>query len=690
MAVLMAVFNVENNWTSFTFAGDYTVDWGDGNVENFASGVKASHNYSYSAISSDTATTRSTVFRDYRQVLITITPQAGSHFTSVDFNTTASYDTRATMPPESQFLDMAIVGSSIAYLAIGWDNVATYSRARFTMLEKFTLGANALAGDLSYLLYKSYFLQKCTLNVPGATNLTSALAYCRRLYDVSLTTSSALTNIFNLFQECTALVDAPLFDTSGVTNCSQMFQVCKSLKTVPQYDWSALTTATNVFKDCYQLETVTQNFKNVPAFTMGTGCGIRSANLTFYGLTNASSMFNGCTNLKTVGYINTSNCTSLSGMFQGSGIEELPWVIDASSCTDLSVIFASCTALNKIAGFKNATSVTTMANAFQGCTMLHSIPDITTSSALTTVASMFSTSGLRVAPVLSNTSGLTAATSVFSQCAQLSKAPAWSVGGALNNMFYGCSALSDASDLTFNSNNVTRTDSMFYGCASLTKIPSLLPTKMGTVTDANQMFRGCSSLTSIGTGWVPLTVCTNVTDMLTACGALLVMPDIQSPKAVAASLIFPSSPSANNSPLSLTKLEKTSYPMSFSVSGSKLSATELNAMYTAAPYKTARTITGVVASGGVVTYTTSVDHGYQVGMTVSMTGITPSAFNLSSQVITSIPATNKFAVTNAASGTYTSGGTATPASLTFYVSSAHGVTGDDPTIATNKGWTVTG
>ena len=71
----------------------------------------------------------------------------------------------------------------------------------------------------------------------------------------------------------------------------------------------------------------------------------------------------------------------------------------------------------------------------------------------------------------------------------------------------------------------------------------------------------------------------------------------------------------------------------------------------------ATTITNAVGNGTIVVYTTSDNHNYLVNMSVSITGITPSAYNLSNQTITAVTS-NTFTVANAATGTYVSGGTA--------------------------------
>jgi hypothetical protein len=70
-------------------------------------------------------------------------------------------------------------------------------------------------------------------------------------------------------------------------------------------------------------------------------------------------------------------------------------------------------------------------------------------------------------------------------------------------------------------------------------------------------------------------------------------------------------------------------------------------------------ITGMTAANPVV-ITTNLNHGYTVGQTVTVTGATPSAYNLT-YTVASVTATTITTTTNGSSfGTYTSGATLTP------------------------------
>jgi len=72
----------------------------------------------------------------------------------------------------------------------------------------------------------------------------------------------------------------------------------------------------------------------------------------------------------------------------------------------------------------------------------------------------------------------------------------------------------------------------------------------------------------------------------------------------------------------------------------------------------ATTVTDASATGGVVTYTTSVAHGLTAGSVVTISGLSTSAFNLSNQVVIASGLTaTVFKVTNAATGTAVTGST---------------------------------
>lgn len=67
-------------------------------------------------------------------------------------------------------------------------------------------------------------------------------------------------------------------------------------------------------------------------------------------------------------------------------------------------------------------------------------------------------------------------------------------------------------------------------------------------------------------------------------------------------------------------------------------------------------VTSASGSGTVVTYTTALPHTFSVGDVVTITGVSPGAYNLSAKTVVSVPTSTTFTVSSTATGTYTSGG----------------------------------
>lgn len=85
------------------------------------------------------------------------------------------------------------------------------------------------------------------------------------------------------------------------------------------------------------------------------------------------------------------------------------------------------------------------------------------------------------------------------------------------------------------------------------------------------------------------------------------------------------------------------------------------------------TISNVAATGTAVTYTTTGNHNFSIGQTVSMRGVDPVAYNLSYVQITAVSATT-FTVNSTATGAYVAGGTISSASLGISGASGDGTT----------------
>ncbi len=107
VAILNPVYDHESNYAAVTVADNYTVDWGDGSIINYNSGIKAEHQYNY-------ATCNNWCTEGYKQVMIIITPQAAQNLTSVTLNVKHSISTTK----ENGFLEVTGAGSLINFLKV--------------------------------------------------------------------------------------------------------------------------------------------------------------------------------------------------------------------------------------------------------------------------------------------------------------------------------------------------------------------------------------------------------------------------------------------------------------------------------------------------------------------------------------------------------------------------------------------
>lgn len=127
-------------------------------------------------------------------------------------------------------------------------------------------------------------------------------------------------------------------------------------------------------------KTVNKSIQIIPTNSKGQALFDTSA------VTNMTSMFDDCSNLKEVPLLDTSKAVDTSCMFRRcSSLKEVP-LLDTSNVTDMGSMFAYCTSL-KEAPALNTSKVTTFNSMFCQCTSLKHVPLLDTSN----VIGMFNT-----------------------------------------------------------------------------------------------------------------------------------------------------------------------------------------------------------------------------------------------------------------------------------------------------------
>jgi surface protein len=298
---LHAVIENSDNYCAFSFttsAGQYQVDWGDGNVTLHNSGTIAQYQYNYASVSNSTLSSRG-----YKQVIIKVTPVSGN-LLSCNFQQRFVTTPVQNQPYSSGFLECIL-----------------------SMPNASSGGSITFGGALNI---RHAYCEKVDIKTIGnATILISLFHNCYSLQSVPLFNTINVTNMQSMFQNCFSLQSVPLFNTSNVTNMTNIFYNCYSLQSVPLFNTSNVTNMSYMFQNCYSLQ-------SVPLFNTTN-------------VANMAYMFNSCYSLQSVPLFNTINVTNMTYMFQNCvSLNFIPAFITTAVTTDFTTFANGSTSINRI------------------------------------------------------------------------------------------------------------------------------------------------------------------------------------------------------------------------------------------------------------------------------------------------------------------------------------------------------
>jgi hypothetical protein len=529
-AGVFAVFNNDSNFVAFTVAGNYTVDWGDGTTGSFSSGSAAYKRYDTSTYAGLT----STVYNDYKTLVITITPTGAANLTSINLTTKHNQSNLSTY--QNQWLNIRIAGSNLSTIQIGtsanpgvWpimleqyefignNNITSFSgqfeNARklknLILPENYTEKGTNLTGMFSSCVS----IQKIPdLNTNSATNLSSLFQNCFNLLNSpKLSNTSKVTSMGNLYSNCRSLTEIPFLDTSNVTDASGMFTFCTLIKTIPWMDFSKVTNLSSTFSSCYNLRKIP--FLNVSNVTSMNRTFNFCQSLEEYPPLNTGKVtdftfcFGNCQRLQKL-IVDTKSTTSLGLMFAyGTSIEEITFT-DTSNVTNFFYTFNSCGVLRKINNL-NLSKATNYEQMFTGCVSLLTLPELPINFNATNFGGLFyGTSLSTIGNTFFNLPNATSVAQFFQFNGNLIEAPEIDAPNALNanSMFRACINLvrikgltlaRGASMATFNTSGF---NNMFFDCGSLIQVPPLDVsglTGSGYASVFSGMFTNARSLSSL-------------------------------------------------------------------------------------------------------------------------------------------------------------------------------------------------
>lgn len=444
VSILNAVFKTDSEYVSFvctTDSGMYTVDWGDGTIESYDSGIKAQHKYDYynEALNIDDPR--------YNQCIIDITTEPDCRFTLVNLNTYHNtIGTTISYPILTTFLDInvCINGNAVeTAFRLGAFNSSGQFFAKHTMLEHIKIGyVGSGTYDMSYLCYNCSSIKSVELDFPTSTitNWSSAFSNCSSLQKAPPISHGMQTNVLlsSMYAGCYSIVEiSPIvvgIDSPGAVQ--NMFNLCKSLEKI------SITINSSVNYGCSNMFSTCSNLKDVQFSSIGSGR-----------VNNMSSMFDACSSLKVLPFFDTGGVGSFTNAFRGTGVVSVP-NYSYLSATSLSSIFYGCYSLIYVPQIQVSSNCTTMASAFSGCTSLEYAPNIVNSFAVTNISTM------------------------FYLCSSLMYVPTYNFpsisGGNAANVFTSCTSLIEVPIMNFGTTH-TSNSSILASCYSLRRM--LMPLK---------------------------------------------------------------------------------------------------------------------------------------------------------------------------------------------------------------------
>jgi hypothetical protein len=339
-----------------------------------------------------------------------------------------------------------------------------------------------------------------------STSMSTFSINTRCLQAVDMPTSyAAAETLASAFSECTSLVSI-IFpsDMTAVTSASETFTGCSSLEyVVYPATWNSCTSFNRTHQNNYSLGTaVLPELPNCTSFDFA---------------------FNACRNLKFINIPKIKSGVSVNFAAAFGSCTSLVGVnLDPTTTAtiDFNSMFQGCSSIKSITIPPNITA-TGYATAFQNCSSLVniSLPTSGTSIASGGFSSMFNGCGaLTEVNLPSAPSASQSFANTFLNCFTLSKIviPSGYNITTLASTFQGCQSINTV-EFTGTLNNCTTMSSTFQNCFSLTNLT--LPTGLTSLTTIGSTFQNCYALASV-TFPATMSALTNMQNAFTSCFSL--------------------------------------------------------------------------------------------------------------------------------------------------------------------------
>jgi surface protein len=340
----------------------YTVDWGDGTIENALSNQVVTHTYE---LGDGVPCSRGyTTFkaRIYGQT------HAVTEFSFVEFRT-----------PSGVYMAQPALACVIKSLNIYLSNF-------YTVNEMFEFFIYKSSPDLSRtILTGTSALSGCTslisAKIDSLGNANYIFDNCTNLKYVEITRTEYLSSAIGMFRYCNKLESLIIDTCNALYDASNMFNGCKSLRSIDFEKFPTVNTYWYMCNGCISLTSI-----NIPSTSSSSntskgmlyGCtALIDVNIEHIIYGDATDMLAECTKLKNI-TINGAQITNTTAMFQNCTSLETIDISQFKKVTIADRMFKGCVALSSLNASNFGQSVTSsigtrMADAFDECYSLTSI-----------------------------------------------------------------------------------------------------------------------------------------------------------------------------------------------------------------------------------------------------------------------------------------------------------------------------
>lgn len=381
----------QSNTITFIAAGtatrNFSIDWGDGIIEQYTSYNNTSYSHTYNARGIYTIQITGDVYAPRfssasQPILIKINSFGQTIIFPANYNTAFRFNTNliavaANLP--SNTTTILQIFSNCAKL--NDPNISLWNTSNVADMNSSFASATSFNQSLD-----NWNVRKVTSfsnMFQGATNFNSSLSGWALGADTAGTNCSSMFNLATSFNQ-----DLSSWDVSKVTNFNSMFGGARSFNQSLN-GWQLVSSGVNCVSMFFNASNFNQNLGtwNTSGITNASSMFQSANNFTGQGIdswilpsvTTASNMFLNCFNLAPTGSLSgwgMGNCTDMSRMFYsagnnvGSNFSGLnSW--NTSSCTNMSEMFFNSRFNNSLSNW-NVRKVTNFANMFDGDIALNS------------------------------------------------------------------------------------------------------------------------------------------------------------------------------------------------------------------------------------------------------------------------------------------------------------------------------